>query len=137
MRRILALLWLLAAAVFVLVILALPAGAAPDPRYCTTAPARASDGRIARSRAVIREFKRLHPCPSTGKSTGACPGWSLDHRIPLSCCGVDEVSNIQWLPNVIKSGPGVIPKDRWERDVYCNTGKIIKMPDAGRLEVVP
>ena len=27
-----------------------------------------------RSREVTREFQREHPCPSTGKTSGACPG---------------------------------------------------------------
>ena len=28
----------------------------------------------ARDRTVPRRFQRLHPCPATGKITGACPG---------------------------------------------------------------
>lgn len=36
-----------------------------------------------RSGAVRREFQRLHPCPSTGKPTGACAGYVVDHIIPL------------------------------------------------------
>jgi hypothetical protein len=50
-----------------------------------------------RSRAVVAEFKRLAPCPSTGKSTGACKGWEVDHVTPLKCGGSDAVSNLQWL----------------------------------------
>lgn len=108
-------------AVSVLLCAAVMAVAAPaeDQRYCVTAPVRASDGKIARSKSVLREFRRLHPCPATGKSTGACPGWSLDHVVPLACGGCDAVSNLQWLPNTMKSASGVDPKDRWERKVYC------------------
>lgn len=95
------------------------ASAPMDPRYCVTAPVRASDGRIARSKAVLREFKALHPCPSTGSSTGTCPGWAIDHVVPLDCGGCDAVVNLQWLPNEIKSASGPSPKDRWERIVYC------------------
>lgn len=40
---------------------------------------------------------RANPCPSTGKATGACPGWQVDHREALVCGGKDEVSNLQWL----------------------------------------
>lgn len=99
--------------------LAWPAPAhAADPRVCGPAP-RASDGTIKRSRAVLREFRALYPCPSTGKTTGACPGWALDHTVPLVCGGCDAVGNLQWLPVQIKSASGTLPKDRWERSVYC------------------
>jgi len=51
----------------------------------------------ARSPAVKAEFRRLNPCPSTGKTRGACPGYHVDHRESLICGGKDEVSNLQWL----------------------------------------
>jgi hypothetical protein len=38
-----------------------------------------------RSRQVTQEFQREHPCPSTGKATGACPGYWKDHINPLAC----------------------------------------------------
>ena len=31
----------------------------------------------------------------------------------------DAVSNMQWLPTRMKSAKGAVPKDRWERRVYC------------------
>lgn len=112
-----------------LLALALPALADPvtDPRYCGP-PARDADGRIARRADVLREFKRIHPCPSTGKATGACPGWAIDHTLPLACGGCDSVPNLAWMPNAIKSGPGRLPKDRWERRVYCRPLRITPMP---------
>lgn len=91
---------------------------AQDPRYGGP-PARDADGSIKRSRAVLREFQRIHPCPSTGKTTGACPGWHLDHVVPLVCFGLDAVQNLQWLPVELKSCAGALCKDRWERRVYC------------------
>jgi hypothetical protein len=30
------------------------------------------------------EFQRQHPCPSTGRATGACPGYIKDHIVPLA-----------------------------------------------------
>jgi hypothetical protein len=51
-----------------------------------------------RSREVTREFQREHPCPSTGKTSGACPGYRKDHIIPLACDGPDAVSNLQFRP---------------------------------------
>lgn len=106
-----------------------------DPRYCGP-PARDADGKILRSRAVLAEFQRIYPCPSTGKTTGACPGWAIDHTVSLACGGCDSIGNLAWVPNVLKSGPGKYPKDRWERKIYCGTGEIVTMPKRGRLEVV-
>ena len=31
-----------------------------------------------RSREITREFQREHPCPSTGLTTGVCPGYRKD-----------------------------------------------------------
>ena len=50
-----------------------------------------------RSQAAIREFKASNPCPSTGRRSGACPGYDIDHRIPLAVGGADRPSNMQWL----------------------------------------
>jgi hypothetical protein len=60
-----------------------------------TSPASLS-AREYRSREVTREFQREHPCPSTGKTSGACPGYRKDHINPLACGGPDAVSNLQW-----------------------------------------
>lgn len=99
--------------------------AAPEPwqlqetRYCG-APARNADGSIKRSTAVLNAFKRIHPCPVNGMTTGACPGWAIDHIIPLAACGCDSIPNLQWLKNEIKSCPGEDCKDRWERKInFC------------------
>jgi hypothetical protein len=91
-------------------------------RYCGT-PTRNSDGQILRSSSVLRAFQRNHPCPSTGLTTGSCPGWAKDHIIPLACGGCDSVTNLQWLPTAIKTGTGW-DKDRWERKVYDHVDNI-------------
>jgi hypothetical protein len=39
---------------------------------------------------------RSHPCPSTGKSRGACPGYVVDHVVALKRGGADNPSNMQW-----------------------------------------
>ena len=62
-----------------------------------------------RSREVTREFQREHPCPSTGKTSGACPGYQKDHINPLACGGPDAVSNMQW-----QTVTAAKAKDRWE-----------------------
>lgn len=88
-----------------------------ETRYCG-APARDKDGSISRSASVLVAFKKLHPCPANRMTAGACPGWAIDHVIPLACGGCDAVRNLQWLKNEIKSCPGLTCKDRWERLVY-------------------
>lgn len=57
---------------------------------------RDKHGRIARSEESKDEFKKSHPCPSTGKSSGACPGYVIDHVVPLKRGGADAPSNMQW-----------------------------------------
>jgi 5-methylcytosine-specific restriction endonuclease McrA len=62
---------------------------------CTTCT-RSSNGRIKRSRAATDAFRRSQPCPSTGKASGACPGYVIDHVVPLKRGGADAPSNMQW-----------------------------------------
>lgn len=90
---------------------------ADDLRFCNSI-VRDANGRIHRSSAVIAAFRRDHPCPSTGRITGPCKGWAVDHVIPLASCGCDTPFNLQWLPDSIKSCAGSQCKDRWERRVY-------------------
>lgn len=79
---------------------------------------RNADGTIHRSQSVLAAFKKAHPCPVTGLTTGACNGWAIDHVIPLAVCGRDALDNLQWLPDAIKSCAGTQCKDRWERKIY-------------------
>lgn len=53
-------------------------------------------GRIVRSAVTRAAFKRSHPCPSTMRSTGPCPGFIIDHVIALKRGGLDIPSNMQW-----------------------------------------
>lgn len=89
-------------------------GAPADPRYCGE-PARTADGRIKRDRAVLRRFAQVFPCPSTLELRPSCPGWAIDHVIPLASGGCDAPINLQWLPDSIKSCTAAGCKDRWER----------------------
>lgn len=83
---------------------------------------RTDAGKTERSAAVLAAFREKYPCPATGKSTGACPGWAIDHVIPLACGGADAVYNLQWLPNSIKSAKGPDSKDHFERRIYGGQG---------------
>ena len=64
-----------------------------------------------RSYKAKRDFKIEQPCPSTGSSKGACPGWIIDHIKALACGGADSPSNMQW--QTIEEAKR---KDRWERN---------------------
>lgn len=52
---------------------------------------------LPRSAAARRDFVRENPCPATGRTSGACPGFQVDHVQPLKCGGPDSPSNMQWL----------------------------------------
>lgn len=104
-------------------LLPLLASAQPmDPRVCRASLAdipRTVSGKIKRSSAEINSFRALWACPATHLNTGACPGWAIDHVIPLADGGCDAVGNMQWLPTAIKSCAADSCKDRWERVVYA------------------
>lgn len=51
---------------------------------------------LARDRGQVRAFRRTHPCPATGKAAGSCPGWVVDHVVPLCLGGADHPVNMQW-----------------------------------------
>jgi len=94
------------------------AGALDETRYCGD-PRRDAQGRILRRADVLNAFAKLYACPATGLHKRSCPGWAIDHVIPLAVGGCDAVRNLQWLPDKIKSCSGTVCKDRWERKVYA------------------
>lgn len=49
-----------------------------------------------RSRTAVAAFKVQSPCPATGQARGACPGWIVDHVVPLCAGGPDAPTNMQW-----------------------------------------
>jgi len=58
------------------------------PIYSYAADSRVCETRQERSYATKAAFRRIHACPATGKYVGACPGWQVDHVIPLAIGGV-------------------------------------------------
>lgn len=72
---------------------------------------RDEQGRIKRSEKAKHDFKVAYPCPATGKQSGSCPGYVIDHIKPLACGGLDHPSNMQW--QTVLAGK---IKDGWERD---------------------
>lgn len=59
-----------------------------------SATSRSAELRSSSTRAA---FVKANPCPTTGASRGACPGWQVDHIVPLKCGGADHADNMQWL----------------------------------------
>ena len=62
-----------------------------------------------RDPAQRRAFQRAHPCPATGRKTGSCPGYVVDHIRPLKRGSPDRPSNMQW-----QTRADAKAKDRWE-----------------------
>ena len=94
------------------------AGPLDETRYADHV-VRNADGSIHRSQAVSNAFRKIHPCPATGLTTGACTGWQINHVIPLACGGADAVSNMDWMPIQIKTCTQAYCRDRFERKIYA------------------
>jgi hypothetical protein len=63
-------------------------------------------------------FVEAHPCPSTGKTRGACPGYVVDHVKPLCAGGRDHSSNMRW-----QTREEAKVKDREERKMCAGVRK--------------
>lgn len=70
---------------------------------------RDAHGRIARDPRATNAFRTQQPCPSTGKSSGSCPGYVIDHVVPLKRGGADSPGNMQW-----QTEGAAKQKDKWE-----------------------
>lgn len=51
---------------------------------------------FARDPAQVRAFRKANACPATTKTDGACPGWVVNHIVPLCFGGKDEPANMEW-----------------------------------------
>lgn len=83
-------------------------------RYCGPPKRDPVTHEILRDAKVISSYRKVHACPSTGKFTGACPDYALNHVKPLACGGCDAVWNLTWMRNDIKA-----LQDRVERNIYA------------------
>ena len=83
---------------------------APSRHHKSTVAKRNTRGKIARSASAKRSFQASSPCPSTGKTTGPCKGYVIDHKTPLACGGADAPENMQW-----QMAAAAKLKDRTER----------------------
>lgn len=66
-----------------------------NSNYCYSC-ARTPSGKIKRSPEARYEFKHSQACKSTGRSSGACPGYVIDHVQALKHGGADAPYNMQW-----------------------------------------
>jgi hypothetical protein len=73
-----------------------PAWPKSTSSHRSSSAARSSNGRIKRSTTAKHQFQRSHPCPSTGSTSGVCPGYVIDHVRPLKRGGADSPGNMQW-----------------------------------------
>ena len=62
---------------------------------CTSCE-RDANGRIKRN-LLPAEFQKQHPCPTTGKTSGACAVQLVDRVVTLKHGGADEPSNMTWM----------------------------------------
>lgn len=69
-----------------------------------------AEGGVKRNPAVVREFRKLHPCPYAKTDCIA------DHVWPLCAGGKDAVSNLQW-----ETRDESYRKDVWERRLCALT----------------
>jgi len=79
-----------------------------------------------RSSSQRAAFVKQNPCPATatGKTRGKCPGWVVDHIVPLCADGPDHPSNMQW-----QDVESAQQKDKAERH-QCRQLKSPKRPAA-------
>jgi hypothetical protein len=84
--------------VFAVALAAFPGVAQPRsaPRDQAHSQRKTTRAAAPRSTAARRTFQQVNPCPSTGRPTGACPGYVVDHVIALKRGGPDDPSNMQW-----------------------------------------
>jgi 5-methylcytosine-specific restriction endonuclease McrA len=64
-----------------------------------------------RSAQAKYQFQKANPCPVNLAHRGRCPGYDIDHIVPLCAGGADSPENMQWLT---KSAH----KEKTRRDVF-------------------
>lgn len=108
-------------------ILTVSTASAALPWFCSDCE-RDGSGKIKRSAAAVRAFKRANPLPAECKIKGErCV---VDHIVPLACSTgpaiqkqLDSPANMQWQTRAASA-----TKDRWELDLCAmNTGQRIAL----------
>lgn len=55
-----------------------------------------AEAKHSRSSAARNAFVKTQPCPATGLTKLPCPGYVIDHVVPLCAGGLDQHVNMQW-----------------------------------------
>ena len=55
-----------------------------------------AEAKQPRSSAARNAFVKTLPCPATGLAKLPCPGYVIDHVVPLCAGGLDQHVNMQW-----------------------------------------
>ena len=70
----------------------------------------------SRPSSAKENFRKANPCPSTGRSSGSCPGYEVEHMNPPACGGADSPGNMQWVQASAARKKGAPEcKTRWGR----------------------
>ncbi len=73
-----------------------------------------------RSAKAVREFRKDHPCPVTGKKTGACHDQIVDHICALAQGGIDDKANMQWQTHFESKKKDRIENTPKGKAMFCN-----------------
>jgi hypothetical protein len=72
-----------------------------------------------RSSSVAYQFRKLNACPATGKIQRTCPGYVIDHMIPLCAGGPDTVENMVFQAKAASYRKDALERALCRRLVQC------------------
>ena len=75
---------------------------------------------LARDPGQRSAFVKHHPCPSTGKARGACPGYVVDHIKPL--CAGDASTSCNLPPSEQEAIMRIVGACRSRKGTYATLG---------------
>jgi hypothetical protein len=91
-------------------------------------PSAAACPPVQRSAAVVRAFRKAHPCPSTGLTTGPCRTHIADHAWPLCALGPDSVENVRWMEVEAAKAKDTLERQACRKLCACQSNHATGMP---------
>lgn len=76
-----------------------------------------------RKESTVRAFRKANACPATGKIQATCPGYVIDHMIPLCAGGPDAVTNMAWQTTAASYTKDVLERSICKRLTACEKPK--------------
>lgn len=55
-----------------------------------------AEAKQPRSASAKHQFRKVNQCPTNPQTRGKCPGYVIDHIVPLCAGGADSPINMQW-----------------------------------------